>query len=294
SAERLRSPSEIAAQERRRLLFEDAAVHRGVVVEPGVAQEVPQGTRGPRLGLPRAEDDFAHPGEHRRARAHRARFQGHHEGAVFEPPAVAVAGGGLAEGEDLGVGGGVGEGFAPVRRGRELAAVGTVDDGADREVVPGVRRSLQGTAHAAFVDLASGVPHRGRGAQATLTDSRASVKPRTSATSEITSEGIMPSLAHNASRVAPGTPRSPRRSASPTGSASSSVGRALIDSSSSVSISPVSSGSRSPNSASPRRDCEAYSASEPNVRRSSPLSRRITVRYSSSASTKSSVRSASG
>ncbi|NGM16158.1 hypothetical protein ENC19_27775 [Verrucosispora sp. CWR15] len=56
------------------------------MVEPAVAQHVPERTGGAGLGFPGTEDHCRDPGQHQRTGAHRAGFEGHHEGAAVQPP----------------------------------------------------------------------------------------------------------------------------------------------------------------------------------------------------------------
>ena len=100
---------------------------------PTVAQHVPQrpGRAGARL--PRAEHHPGDPGQPDRARAHGARLHGDGQRAAFQPP-LPLHGGRGAQGEDLGVRGGVAERLAGVAGGGELAPLGVDDDGADRHV----------------------------------------------------------------------------------------------------------------------------------------------------------------
>src|SRR3954468_9155958 len=95
-------PLEERAEQRRGLLLEDAADDLHPMVEPGVANGVPHGAGGARLGVPGTEDEAGDAGQHEGSGAHRARFEGDDEGAPVEAPRperVARS----PEGEDLGV-----------------------------------------------------------------------------------------------------------------------------------------------------------------------------------------------
>lgn len=117
--------------------FEDAAADLGAVVEAAVADDVPEGADGAGLGLPGAEDEAGDAGQDEGAGAHGAGLDGHGEGAALKAPAVAEDGGGGAEGEDLGMGGGVAEALTGVAGGGELAAVTVDDDGPYGDIVAG-------------------------------------------------------------------------------------------------------------------------------------------------------------
>ena len=125
------------------LLLQDAAVDLGAVVEAAVADDVPEGADGAGLGLPGAEDDTGDAGQDKGTGAHGAGLDGHGEGAAFETPAVAEAGGGGAKGEDLGVGGGVAEALPGVAGGGEFPAVAVDDDGPDGNVGTGLASGPQ-------------------------------------------------------------------------------------------------------------------------------------------------------
>src|SRR5690606_38037476 len=120
----------------RALLLADPGDHLHAVVEAGVADHVPDRSGGTGLRVPRPEHDPADPGQHERARAHRARLQRDHEGAPVQPPAGERTGR-LPQGEDLGVRGGVAVGLATVTPAAEYGTVRSEDDGADRHVTSG-------------------------------------------------------------------------------------------------------------------------------------------------------------
>jgi len=113
-----------------RLVGQHPAEHLGAVVEPPVAHHVPQGAHGTGARFPGPEHDPVDPGEHRRAGAHRAGLEGDDERAAAEAPVIAVVPGGLAQGEDLGVGGGVAVDDPAVVAGAD-DTVGPVDHGCD-------------------------------------------------------------------------------------------------------------------------------------------------------------------
>ena len=83
---RPRARSEPVTQQRAALVREHAGDDLGPVVEPSVPYDVPQRAHGAGLGVVGAVDDARDPGQHRRARAHRARLQRDDEGAAVEPP----------------------------------------------------------------------------------------------------------------------------------------------------------------------------------------------------------------
>ena len=100
---------------------EHPADHLGAVGEPAVTQHVPQRAGRAGLRLPRPEHHARHPGQPDRAGAHRAGLDGHRERAALQPP-LPPHGGGGAQGEHLGVRGGVAERLAGVARRRPARA----------------------------------------------------------------------------------------------------------------------------------------------------------------------------
>ena len=141
------------------LVGEDAAAVGEAVVEAGFGAELVEGVDTAHLGIVAAVDQFGDAGVDQGTGAHGAGLKGDREAAVFEAPEPAV-GGGLAEGEDLGVGGGVGGGFAEVVGGPEhLAVVEAVDDGADGDLALAGRGAgqFEGVLHHGEV---AGVVHR--------------------------------------------------------------------------------------------------------------------------------------
>src|SRR5690606_34725427 len=76
----LRGRTSVFPEERfehgRALGFEHTAAHFRTVCEAPIAHHVPQRPDGARLRFPRPEDHPRHPGEHQRARAHRAGLEG--------------------------------------------------------------------------------------------------------------------------------------------------------------------------------------------------------------------------
>ena len=117
----LAARGEEGLQERGRLAGQQAAVDLGAVVEAGLAEDVEHAARGARLRIGRPVDDARHASEHDRARAHRARLQGHVEDRVGDAPAAEPLRG-LAHRQHLGMGGGIGAQLALVaRRGEHLA-----------------------------------------------------------------------------------------------------------------------------------------------------------------------------
>lgn len=150
-------------QQRRALGLPDPRVDLHPVVEPALAEDVEHGANRSGFLVPGTEHHPRNPGQHDRPGAHRARFQGDHQGAVLQAPAVpaltqlqcvALQGGGrLADRHDLGVRGGVPVRFAFVPPGTQHAAVGPQNHGADRHIL-GVQRParlVQGKAHPGLV-----------------------------------------------------------------------------------------------------------------------------------------------
>ena len=127
---------------------EDAGDHLGAVVEAAVADDVPEAADGAGLVVVGAEDQAVDPGQDGGAGAHRARLEGDHQGAAGEPP-LAAGSGGRAEGDDLGVAGGVGVGLADVAAAGDHSAGGVHDDRADRYVArrQGRTRLVEGGEH---------------------------------------------------------------------------------------------------------------------------------------------------
>src|SRR6187399_1575813 len=123
-------------------LGEDPALEGGVVVEPFHRRQVDHAPASPGLGVGRAEDDSRDAGVQHGAHAHGAGLERHVELATGEP-VVAQAGGRLAQGDDLGVGGGIGGADRPVPPAPDDLAV-LDDDGADRNLP--VSRGLFGEA----------------------------------------------------------------------------------------------------------------------------------------------------
>ena len=85
----------------------------GTVVEPAVADDVPERPDGTGLVVVRPEDEAVHPRQHQRAGAHRARLEGHDQGAAGEPP-LPDGRGGRAQRDHLGVAGRVAVALADV------------------------------------------------------------------------------------------------------------------------------------------------------------------------------------
>ena len=76
------------------------------MVEAGVAAELVERSAGPRFRIGRPEDEPTGPGGDQSAGAHGAGLEGHHQCHIGESPR-AQGGGGVAQGQDLGMGGGV-------------------------------------------------------------------------------------------------------------------------------------------------------------------------------------------
>ena len=100
-------------------LFHEPGVEPGLMVEAFVFEEVHKGASATGFGVGRAVVDLVDAGEDDGAGAHGAGLEGDIKARAFEPPASEV-GGGLGDGQNLGMGGGVLEDFALV--------VGLADD----------------------------------------------------------------------------------------------------------------------------------------------------------------------
>lgn len=87
------------------LFTEQAAADCRAVVEIGVVEDIEDGGAAA-LGIVGAPADQGNPGEDDRARAHGAGFLGDEQRALEQAP-IAEGGGGLGDGEDFGVGGGI-------------------------------------------------------------------------------------------------------------------------------------------------------------------------------------------
>ena len=110
-------------------------MHFRAVVEPQILTYVRERAAGAGLGIARPVDQPGDPREHDRAGAHVARLEGHVERGVVEAPALHGLGGG-ADGEDLGVRGGILRGLDPVPASSDDAAA-PGDDGADGNLAVG-------------------------------------------------------------------------------------------------------------------------------------------------------------
>lgn len=131
---------------------EDAAVDFDGMVEFLVAEDVVDTADGACFFFPGSHDEGGNSGKEDSASAHEAGFEGDGEGAVVESPGAEVLGG-LADGDDFGVGGGVSIGFAAVVADADDGAGGVGDDGADGDVVVGgsVVGLGEGLQHEVFV-----------------------------------------------------------------------------------------------------------------------------------------------
>ena len=118
--------------------FLDPRFHGNLMVEPGIGAEVVQRTARARLGVGGPEHQPAQPGGHRRAGAHRARFERDVQGGVVQSPRSGL-GRGLAQGQDLGVAGRVAGGLSLVAGGRDHP-IPADHDRSDRHLA-GVARS---------------------------------------------------------------------------------------------------------------------------------------------------------
>ncbi len=131
---RLLSPRrEERAEQLPALLREQTAGDGGAVVQPRLAEHVQDAPACSGLRIARSVDHARHPREHDRAGAHGARLERHVEDRVEHPP-TAGGEGGLAQGDDLGVGGGILAQLALVVGRRDDLAVAH-EHRADRHVV---------------------------------------------------------------------------------------------------------------------------------------------------------------
>ena len=106
-----------------------------LVVEPGIREQVVERSAGAGLRICGAEHEPADTGGDECPGAHRARLQRHDDGALRQAP-TAEPGRGVAQGEELGVGGRVARAFALVVAFRDDDAVGD-DHGTDRDIAVG-------------------------------------------------------------------------------------------------------------------------------------------------------------
>ena len=147
-------------QHGRALRRQHTALHPGLVVDGGIAKHIEHRTRSPGLGLDRAVDHGIHARVQHGATAHGAGLQRHIQGTAIEP-VVAQAPGGIAQGQDLGMGGGVAAGQ---RRIRALAHdLPVLDDHrAHRHLAGGggLLRQTQGMAHPMGVVRAGSIHRR--------------------------------------------------------------------------------------------------------------------------------------
>lgn len=111
----------------------DSADDLDAVQGVAVADEIPQGATGPGFGVPGAEDDGVDPGQGGRPGAHGAGFEGDDEGAAVESPVLTTPGG-FAEGDDLGVPGGIVVDLPGVGAGSDDLSSRVDDDGSDGHI----------------------------------------------------------------------------------------------------------------------------------------------------------------
>lgn len=125
--------------------FEDAGSDLAAMIQGRLLEEIEKSARCPALGIPHAEDDAADAAMDDRAGAHGAGLLGHVKVAIGQTP-VAESLLRLAQGEHLGVGGGIAQGLdLVVGAGDDRAPLH--DDGADRhftglESAPGLAQGL--------------------------------------------------------------------------------------------------------------------------------------------------------
>ena len=116
-----------------RLLRKQPGRHLGAMVQPGLGEDVEHAARRPGLRIGRREHDTRDSRQHNRTRAHRTGLERHVEHGVEHSPA-ADRPSGLAQGDHLGVSGGVGADLALVVPGADDLAVPD-HEGPDRNVV---------------------------------------------------------------------------------------------------------------------------------------------------------------
>ena len=114
---------------------QDAADDLDPVVPAVIGQNVEMRTDGAELGVGRAEAERSDARQENRAGAHGARLERDEKVAAFETPVVEALSG-LAQGENLGVGGRVAQGHAAVVAATD-GGFARDDDGADRDFVFG-------------------------------------------------------------------------------------------------------------------------------------------------------------
>jgi hypothetical protein len=114
-------------------LLLDAAEDLDAVVEARVFEGGEAAADGASLGVISAIDEALDAGREEGPGAHEAGFEGADEGAAGEAPGAEGLGG-LAEGEDLGVGGGVEVELASIEGGGDEGACGVEDEGTDGDV----------------------------------------------------------------------------------------------------------------------------------------------------------------
>src|SRR5450759_784383 len=203
------------AEHSRALGLEHATHHLGAVVEPPVTDHVVQRPGRTRLWIRSPEHQPPDPGQYERAGAHGARLQRHHQRAAGQPPTSRRLGSG-AQGQHLGVRGGVAEPLARVSAPADNSTGGVSHHRADRYVAARRRRLGPGQrgAHQPF----RGANRLGPGpAHTPRSSSTVSRHPSRSATTVTTSAGSMPLPAQRSSSSSAATPRSANRALSPMG-----------------------------------------------------------------------------
>lgn len=98
-----------------------------------VTRNVPHRTARPQLGIPRPEDDAPDVGLQRRARAHGAGFQSHHQSTASQIPSVQRPRG-IPQCLDLRVGKRIAQLLAPVASDSHHCAIGSDDHGPHRNL----------------------------------------------------------------------------------------------------------------------------------------------------------------
>ncbi|APD48643.1 hypothetical protein BM449_10875 [Synechococcus sp. SynAce01] len=141
-------PPEPAFQQRGGFSAEQPALHRHGVVGAGVCRQVEAAAEPPTFGVGRGKQHGSHAGLDQGAGAHRARLQGHQQGAAVEAP-VAAQQGRLAQGHQFGVPERVLAGLALVGSPAQATAAAIEHRRRHRDLAPftGQRRQPQQSLH---------------------------------------------------------------------------------------------------------------------------------------------------
>jgi hypothetical protein len=154
---RIATGAEEGSQESAALVGEDAGGDLDAVVECGVVHDGEDGAAGPGLGVGGGVDESGDAGVEDGSGAHGAGFEGDIEGAALsgggEEAIVRERLSGCAEGNDLGVGGGVVVAEDAVVAGGEDLAGGRDDDCADWDLAGGLGRAGGGEGECHVVEV---------------------------------------------------------------------------------------------------------------------------------------------